>query len=95
MVHAAVGVLVVLAGCRPPMLMLHEEFMPSANKVIRTSIRTVGSATDKSQSDGQTMLNNYYAQVCDIEKGRATNCQVNLILENVLNYDIDTQHWRF
>ncbi|MCB9671287.1 MAG: hypothetical protein H6734_17525 [Alphaproteobacteria bacterium] len=78
----AVG-LAVMVGCTPKKLMLNEQFVPGHAKTVRESIKTVGSTKEET-------LNNYYLQVCDVDAGVAKNCKTTLVLENVVNYDVQT-----
>lgn len=75
--------LALLAGCAPKKLMLGEQFFPGEAKTMRESIKTVGG-------DKDTVLNNYYIQICDVEAGQSSNCRTNLVLENIIDYQVDT-----
>lgn len=75
--------LVLLAGCAPKKLMLGEQFFPGQAKTMRESIKTVGG-------DKDATLNNYYIQICDVEAGKSSNCRTNLVLENIIDYDVNT-----
>lgn len=77
------GAIALLLGCTPKKLMLGESFVPSYEKTMRESIKTVSS-------NKETTLNNYYIQVCDVNKGVASNCKTTLVLENVVNYNVRT-----
>lgn len=75
--------LALLSGCAPKMMMLDQTMMPGQTKSIRSSIRTVGSTKDET-------LNNFYLAVCDVEAGQSTNCKTTLVLENIVDYDVNT-----
>lgn len=77
------GVLGLMLGCAPKKMMLDQTMLPGHEKSVRSSIKTVGSKKEAT-------LNNLYLAVCDVNGGQATNCRTTLVLENIVDYDVNT-----
>jgi len=80
---AIAGVVALLGACSVPKVMVHETFLPAHTKVVRETLKPVGTQGSKSN---QKTLSNYYIQICDVAGADATNCKTTLVLENVTNY---------
>lgn len=81
------AILLGLAACAPPKIMLSDSFLPGTDKAARESIQQVG--TVKGSKD-DVILTNYYVQVCDVDGRQQTNCKTTLVLENITDYQLRT-----